>query len=82
MAYTTKDNTGVLFHSTKKGSDKAPDYTGNCVINGVALQIAGWKNTSANGAVYLSLKFQPEQAATENKAAAKRLEEIDSDIPF
>lgn len=79
MSFQQKDNTGALFHSTKKGSEKAPDYTGECTINGVALQIAGWKNTSAKGTVYLSLKFQPAgEKPAERTAPRGDLE----DIPF
>lgn len=66
-----KDNSGALFHNSKV-EGKQPNYSGECMINGVKMEIAGWKNTSAKGTPYLSLKFQP----------AKSKEKPDSDIPF
>lgn len=74
--FTQKDNSGALFHKAKKGSENAPDYTGECVVNGVAMQIAGWRKTSAKGTVYLSLAFKP---AGEYERKPK---EDTSDIPF
>lgn len=68
----SKDNAGALFQA-KKSSDKAPDYTGECVIGGTKYRIAGWRNTSARGTPYLSLKFQDD---------AKPAAEPDEDIPF
>lgn len=80
--YQQKDNTGALFHSTKKGSEKAPDYSGECVINGVPMQIAGWKNTSAKGTSYLSLKFQEPREKEARKLEKQREPGEDEDIPF
>lgn len=77
MAFEVRDNSGALFQSTKK-SEKGPDYSGECVVNGVAMQIAGWKKTSAKGTVYLSLSFQTKEAKEEPRKA----ERIEDDIPF
>ena len=53
-----KDNTGVLFKIAEKESDKHPDLTGKCMVNGKEMEIAVWENTSKKGSLYLSLKFQ------------------------
>ena len=63
------NNTGALFANTKKSSDKAPDYSGECEVNGVRMQIAGWRRTSKAGVAYLSLKFQPTAGRAPEKAA-------------
>jgi len=67
-----KDNSGALFHNPKV-EGKQPNYSGECMVNGVKMQIAGWKNTSSKGTPYLSLKFQP---------AGERKSKSDEDIPF
>ena len=53
-----KDNTGVLFKVADKQSDKHPDMTGNCMVDGKKMDIAVWNNTSKDGTKqYCSLKF-------------------------
>lgn len=54
-----KDMSGVLFPERDKKNEKGPDYRGKCVVNGKALEIAGWKKQSKNGNPYLSISFQP-----------------------
>ena len=51
-----KDNSGALFKGEKK-SEKHPDYTGNCLINGEVYYIASWVNESQGGKKYMSLSF-------------------------
>jgi uncharacterized protein (DUF736 family) len=53
-----KDNSGALFLN-KSDNPKAPTHKGKVVVNGVKLDIAGWKQTSDKGVTYISLKFQP-----------------------
>ena len=52
-----KDNSGVLF-ANKKTKDNQPDFRGTVKVNGVDLDISGWKKTSKNGNEYFSLSFQ------------------------
>lgn len=54
---TEYDNTnrGVLFQNFRKETDKQPDYKGELNVDGVELQIAGWKKTSKKGHTFLSL---------------------------
>ena len=62
-----KDNSGVLFPN-KSENPKAPTYKGKALVNGVSLDIAGWKQTSQKGEQYLSIKFS---------APYKKEEEVD-----
>lgn len=55
MAYTQKENTGVLFKNNKKTDDKQPDYTGNILIGTEELRLAGWIKEGKNGK-FLSIK--------------------------
>ena len=74
-----KDNTGVLFKVTDKQSDKHPDMTGKCMVDGKKMEIAVWHNTSKDGKTkYCSLKFsEPFVKQTENNTTA-----TSDEIPF
>lgn len=50
--------TGVLFPNDKKGNEKAPDFKGDCQIDGVKIQVAAWSRKSKGGQPYISLKFE------------------------
>jgi uncharacterized protein (DUF736 family) len=90
QAFEARPNTGVLFSVKAKKHPKAPDYTGNILIdvnslkinNGQAeVRIAGWKKISKGGITFLSLSidtYQPNEASTE--ATAPTTKEVDDDI--
>jgi len=80
MAYETKNDTGALFTNDRKEHDRQPDFRGSAVVNGQAVEIAAWRKTSANGKVYLSLKFQaPRERDQTAKPASPAAE---ADFPF
>ena len=79
MTYEPKDNTAALFREEEKKNENGPDYTGNGLINGVEMRLAGWVNESKNGKKYLSIKFE-EPRAKEAQAPKTNIEE--DDIPF
>jgi uncharacterized protein (DUF736 family) len=51
-----KDNSGALFPNQSE-NPKAPTHKGKVMVNGVALDIAGWRQKSQKGVDYISLKF-------------------------
>ncbi len=76
------NNKGALFIDNKRTNEKAPQYRGNALVNGVQMKISAWVNVSQkDGSKYLSLKFensdqqqqqptQPTQAPPQPKNAA------------
>jgi len=50
-------NYGSLSANKFKKQDSHPDFKGNITINGVKLELAGWKKQGDNGA-YISLQAQ------------------------
>lgn len=73
------NNKGALFIDNKRTNEKAPQYRGNAIVNGVQVKISAWVNVSQkDGTKYLSLKFenseqpqaQPTQAPPQPKNAA------------
>ena len=56
--YETKEGAGSLFASDNKKTDKHPDYTGKCKINGKLMVMSAWINEAkSSGKKYMSLKF-------------------------
>ena len=58
MSYSQKDNTLSLFPNDRKTTDKHPELTGTALIDGVAYFADAWRNESAGGKRYLSVKFK------------------------
>lgn len=53
------NNKGALFIDNKRTKEKAPQYRGNAIVNGVQVKMSAWVNVSQkDGTKYLSLKFE------------------------
>ena len=78
MAYEQKDNSGAIFKNDKKGNDKAPDYKGNAVIDGVEKEMALWLKQSKAGVSYMSIAFSEPY----KKDGAKSVAAKSDDAPF
>jgi len=83
MSDYDNNNTGALFKNDKKESDRHPDYSGSCEVNGEQMWMAAWIKTSKNGKKFMSFAFNPkvEKAETPKPAAVSGIDE-DDDIPF
>ena len=89
-----KEKSGALFKNDKKTSDKAPEYTGTIMIEGISYRLAAWLNTSQKGLKYMSLaasipkpKDQSNQRADYQQPQQQDEQQqqeafIDDDIPF
>lgn len=63
MSDRSYPNSGLLFRNFKKKQPKHPDFTGNCEINGVKLEMSAWEKPLRNGkGTFLSISFQPPRA--------------------
>lgn len=79
MAYEQKDNSGSLFKNDKKGNDKAPDYKGKCIVDGVEKEMAAWLRTSKGGVSYMSFSFSEPYKSNTKSTSVK---EESGDAPF
>ena len=88
MAYVQKPNTGSLFRNNKKSSEKSPDYTGSCLIDGKEMKIGAWLKTSKKGEKFFSMSFQvPQGRAPQANGYQKPMAQADDwqkgdEVPF
>ena len=63
MAYELKPDQCTIFKNDKKGNDKAPDYKGTALIDGVEREVALWVQTGQKtGVKYFNGKITRKQA--------------------
>lgn len=75
MAEYDDELSGVLFQAREKKSERSPDFTGKCTIEGVDYRIAAWTRTPrAGGSKFLSLSFTKQEEAAEGVEAEGALE--------
>lgn len=94
--YQTRDNSGALFKNENKATDKHPDYSGSCVIDGADFFFDAWLKTADSGRKWMSFSFKrkDKQASAEPQRPAARRSNApgsarsygsagdDGDIPF
>tara|TARA_R100000700_G_C3118623_1_gene108572 strand:+ start:114 stop:443 length:330 start_codon:yes stop_codon:yes gene_type:complete len=81
--YERKENTGALFNNaTNKKTDKHPDYTGNCKVNGKEMNISAWINEAKSGNKYMSLKFDEYKPKTNETSQYTTTSTNDVEVPF
>lgn len=59
MAYEQKEGDIAVFQNDKKGNDKAPDWKGNALINGVKMEVAFWQKSETMLAGKISERRTP-----------------------
>lgn len=71
---------GVLFKHDKQGNEKAPDYKGNCEINGVEMWISAWirAKKSDPSQKFMSLSFELKDGQSFQSGSTQ----VQSDVPI
>ena len=83
MSYEIKDNQGSLFNASEsKKSEKHPDYTGSCKIEGKIMNISAWINESQAGNKYMRLKFDEYKPKTSEAPQYTTTSTDDVEVPF
>ncbi len=84
MTFETKDNSGALFKNEDKEGNQ-PDYRGQVLVNGKAMEIAAWIKTAKNGKKFMSLSFKEPfkngSAKPQGKPVADDFDDL-NDAPF
>jgi len=82
MERQVRDNSGVLFRSDRKDNDRAPDYKGSIMVNGTDYWLSAWIKEGKSGK-FMGLAVSPKETQAQPvKQASKRVEDMDSDVPF
>lgn len=82
MSEYDNNNSGALFKNDKEGNEKRPDYKGKSEVSGVQYYVSAWIRQSKAGNTYMSLKYEPVEAAQASAPAPAPEPFDDSDIPF
>jgi len=82
MGFEQREGSGSLFKNDKRGNDKAPDYRGTALLNGVTMEVAGWIKQGKQGS-FMSLAIKPQQPRTSGReqTANPRSHGPDDDSP-
>jgi uncharacterized protein (DUF736 family) len=76
MAYTQKENTGVLFKNNNKKEDKQPDYTGSILVGTKEMRLAAWIKEGKQGK-FMSIKLSEQNSKQETSSTSNG-----DDAPF
>jgi hypothetical protein len=84
MAYEIRENTGSTFKNQKKETDKHPNVTGSCLIDGKEYWMSGWTKQDKNGNAWQSWAFKTKEEKQEAKPNPKsnKIEDMEEDIPW
>ena len=85
-SYEMKEKEGSLFNNSEnKKTEKHPDYTGSCVINGTKMNISAWINEAkTSGKKYMRLKFDEYQTleGATSSTTVPEFNKSEEQIPF
>lgn len=79
MADYDNTNTGALFKSEEKLTEKYPDYKGSINVNGEEFWLSAWLKTSKAGKKFMSLSVSPKNEQAQKKSAPA---DDSEDVPF
>lgn len=83
MAWEQREGSGSLFLNDKKGNERAPNYRGDILLDGVVYELAGWVKTTQKGDKFLSLAGKPKEEKKEAPKSIGSIAEMESDpLPF
>ena len=77
MAYEKRDGDIAVFKEKEKRNEKAPDWKGTALLDGIEYQVAFWQKsaTMLAGKIEIARKKQDD-------APPRRVVDLDDEVPF
>ncbi len=83
MSEYDNNMTGALFKNNKRTTEKQPEYTGNCEINGQEFWVSAWIRESKNGNKFFSMAYTPKEqnvTSDDTSQGMQKIPEIQVDV--
>ena len=80
-AHQASEGAGVLFQNENKKHPKAPDMSGQIMIDGKVIKLAAWTRATSSGKTLISLKVDNWTPSQATRPYVKELKS-DEDVPF
>lgn len=77
-----QEGVGVLFQNDEKKHPKAPDMSGQIMIDGKVVKLAAWTRSTSSGKTLISLKVDNWMPSKDAKRPYTREVKDDNDVPF
>ena len=82
QGHIPQEGVGVLFQNENRKHQKAPDMTGQIMIEGKVIKLAAWTRTSSSGKTLISLKVDNWMPSKDAPRPYTREVKDDNDVPF
>ena len=77
MAYEKRDGDIAVFKEKEKRNEKAPDWKGTALLDGIEYQVAFWQKSSTMLAGKIEIARKKQEEATPRRDVS-----LDDEIPF
>ena len=78
MAYEKRDGDIAVFKEKEKRNDKAPDWKGTALLDGIEYQVAFWQKSPT----MLAGKIEVSRKQSTDRQSEPRQVALDDEIPF
>lgn len=82
MAYEKRDGDIAVFKEKEKRNDKAPDWKGTALLDGVEYQVAFWQKSATMLAGKIDVSRKRQETPTGGGGSTGFNNPMDDDIPF
>jgi hypothetical protein len=78
MAYEKRDGDIAVFKEKEKRNEKAPDWKGTALLDGIEYQVAFWQKSPT----MLAGKIEIARKKQDDAATPRRVVDLDDEVPF
>ena len=86
MPYEHNNNSGSMWFSAEKKTEKSPDFRGEINLGGKLHFLSGWNRKTASGKEWISVMVKPKEAPPQGQPAQPAQRNVpvsdSGDLPF